>query len=56
MPLHSVNLAQSFSIDESLQDDPSFGDGDTQMKAKIMYDYVAKGSDEISVFANEVKL
>jgi hypothetical protein len=56
MPLHNVNLAQSFSIDESFMDDSSGGGGDSSfnLKAKVMYDYVAKGADEISVFANEV--
>lgn len=54
MPLSSVNLAQSFSIDDSMLDD-SLGTNGIQMKVKVMYDYVARNPDEISVFANEVK-
>ncbi|XP_021945184.1 endophilin-B1-like [Folsomia candida] len=52
MPLSSVNLAQSFSIDDSMLDD-SLGTNGIQMKVKVMYDYVARNPDEISVFANE---
>lgn len=51
MPLHSVNLSQSFSIDES---DMGTESNDLQLKAKVMYDYVAKVPEEISVLANEV--
>ena len=52
MPLHSVSLNQSFSIDESLDDDGVPIPG--RMKGKVMYDYSANGPGEISVFANEV--
>jgi len=56
MPLHNVNLAQSFSIDESMLDDslPGGNSNGLQLQAKVMYDYIAKNSEEISVFANEV--
>lgn len=52
MPLHSVNLSQSFSIDDS--DMAGTESNNLQLKAKVMYDYVAKSPDEISVLANEV--
>jgi len=52
MPLHSVSLNQSFSIDESLDENGLPFSG--RMKAKVMYDYCANAPGEISVSANEV--
>lgn len=54
MPLHSVNLSQSFSIDDSQDDMGGTESNNLQLKAKVMYDYVAKSPEEISVLANEV--
>jgi endophilin-B len=51
MPIHSVNLNQSFSLDDSFSDDTGTGRG---VRGKVMYDYVAKASDEISLNANEI--
>ena len=52
MPIHNVSLNQSFSIDST--DDGNLEGG--QMRAKVMYDYVAKGPDELNLHANEVIL
>ena len=50
MPIHNVSLNHSFSIDST--DDGNLDGG--KMRAKVMYDYVAKGSDELNLYANEV--
>jgi len=54
MPLHSVNLQPSMSVDSSedatqLNETPKIA-----LKGKVMYDHVANTDDELSVFANEV--
>ncbi|CAL8089999.1 unnamed protein product [Orchesella dallaii] len=54
MPLHSVNLSQSFSIDDSQEDMAGTESNNLQLRAKVMYDYVGKAPQEISVLANEV--
>jgi len=54
MTLPSVNLSQSFSIDESQDEMAGTESKNLQLRAKVMYDYVAKAPEEISVLTNEV--